>query len=37
MGKPIYQIKEDYEEFDQYIIGLVRGKWKEIWTSDLEL
>ncbi len=37
MGKPISQIKEDYEDFDKYVINLVRVNWKDIWTSDFEL
>jgi hypothetical protein len=37
MGKPAYKIQEDYEEFDQYILTLVRSNWKDVWTSDLGL
>ena len=37
MGKPISQIKEDYDDFDKYVINLVRVNRKDIWTSDFEL
>jgi transcription antitermination factor NusG len=37
MSKPIRLINEDYEEFDKYVIGLIRVNWKEIWSSDLDL
>jgi len=37
MGKPISQIKQDYDDFDQYIIGLIRVNCKDIWTSDSDI